>query len=59
MNGVELQSVQQPKAKPIRVALNRVRKCPVPVADSEEVVVKQANVEEDEDSDSLVVNSQE
>ena len=28
LNGVELQSVQQPKDKPIRVALNRVRKCP-------------------------------
>ena len=53
LNGVELQSVQQPKAKPIRVALNRVRKCPVPLADSEEVVVEQSNGEEDEDSDSL------
>ena len=53
LNGVELQSVQQPKAKPIRVALNRVRKCPVSLADNEEVVVEQANGEEDEDSNSL------
>ena len=47
---MELQSVQQPKAKPIKVALNRVRKCPVPLVDSEEVVVEQANGEEDEDT---------
>ena len=47
---MELQSVQQPKDKPIRVALNRVRKCPVPLADSEEVVVER---EEDKDGNSL------
>ena len=32
-NGVELQSVDHPKAKTIRVALNRVRYCPTAIAD--------------------------
>ena len=32
-NGVELMLLQQPKAKPIRVALNRVRRFPIPLAD--------------------------
>ena len=51
-NGVELQSVQQPKTKPIRVALNRVRRCPVPLADGEEVTVEQVNVQGDGQGDS-------
>ena len=52
LNGVELQSVQQPKAKPIRVALNRVRRCPVPLVDGEEVTVEQGNGDEVGDGDS-------
>ena len=51
-NGVGLQSVQQPKTKPIRVALNRVRRCPVPLADGEEVTVEQVNVQGDGQGDS-------
>ena len=42
-NGVELQSVEHPKAKTIRVALNRVRHCPTAITDKEVVVVKPVN----------------
>ena len=48
---MELQSVQQLKAKPIRVALKNVQY--TLIADGEEVIVEKANGEEDEDSDSL------
>ena len=48
---MELQSVQQLKAKPIRVALKNVQY--TLIADGEEVIVEKANGEEDEDSDCL------
>jgi len=35
-NGVELQSIEHPRAKTIRVALNRVRRCPTAISDKEE-----------------------
>ena len=38
-NGVELQSVDHPKAKTIRVALNRVRHCPTAITDHKEIVM--------------------
>ena len=42
-NGVELQSVEHPRAKTIHVALNRVRHCPAAITDKEVVVVKPVN----------------
>ena len=39
-NGVELQSVDHPKAKAIRVALNRVRYCPTAITNEEVVTIK-------------------
>ena len=34
-NGVELQSIEHPRAKTIRVALNRVRRCLTAISDKE------------------------
>lgn len=49
-NGVELQSVDHPKAKAIRVALNRVRHCPTAIT-KEEVVMITPAAEEDSNVD--------
>ena len=53
-NGVKLQSVEHPRAKTIRVALNRVRHCPTAITDKEVVVVKPVNEEDlEEDMEDL------
>ena len=50
-NGVELQSVDHPKAKTIRVALNRVRHCPTAITDHKEIVMVKPVTNEDVDED--------
>ena len=45
-NGVELKVVEHPRAKAIRVALNRVRHCPTAIVDGEVVVVNPATEED-------------
>jgi len=50
-NGVELQSVEHPRAKSIRVALSRVRKCPTAISDKEVIVLSPAADEDDGSTD--------
>ena len=50
-NEVKLQSVDYPKAKTIRVALNRVRHCPIAITDNKEVVMVKPVTNEDVSED--------